>query len=97
LGQGLLLGGGGQRLTQAARRPGDSDLDRLMQNLAEAADPTPSELSIYGWAVGYHAVEAASALSAGFTRTAQWHLDEIRLHYGPPRSDVELSARSLDP
>jgi len=86
-----------QRQTLQARRPGQLELDLLMLNLDQAADPTPSEASVYGWDVGYHAVEAATALTAKFDRTAAWHLDEIRLHNAPPRAEVELSADTFDP
>jgi len=91
------LVGAAQRLTLKARHPGESDLDFLMRNLAQAADPTPPDSAWFGWAVGYHTVEAATCLAAGFDGTAGYHLGELRMLRTDNRFDRELTPAVFDP
>ncbi|MBE3099997.1 MAG: hypothetical protein IMZ44_22995 [Planctomycetes bacterium] len=89
--------GAAQRLTLKARHPGESDLDFLMRNLAQAADPAPPDSAWFGWAVGYHAVEAATCLAAGYDGTAGYHLGELKMHRTESRLDRELTTALFDP
>ena len=86
-----------QRLTAQTRRAGQSDLDFLMQNLAEVAAPSPSEQMQFAWAVGYHTTEAATALAAGYPDTAGWHLSDIHVLRTDMRFPKEFTAAVLDP
>ena len=67
-----------QRQTPAAHRPGESELDFLLRSLSEASAPGPSDRTCFGWAVGYHAAEAATAQAAGFEMAASWHRKTIQ-------------------
>jgi hypothetical protein len=89
--------GAAQRLTLADRHAGESDLDVLMRNLAEAADPSPPDTAWFGWAVGYHAVETMTCLMAGYPATAGWHAGELHLHRVEKGFDRELSVAVMDP
>jgi len=89
--------GAAQRLTLKARHAGESDLDFLMRNLAQAADPTPPDSAWFGWAVGYHTVEAARCLAAGFDGAAGYHLGELRMLRTDNRFDRELTTAIFDP
>ncbi|MBM4016838.1 MAG: hypothetical protein FJ288_00695 [Planctomycetes bacterium] len=89
--------GAAERLTLKARHPGETDLEFLMRNLAQAADPTPPDTAWFGWACGYHALEAAVCLAAGYDGAAGYHLGELKLHRGDNRFDRELSTSIFDP
>ena len=89
--------GAAQRQTQKARHAGESDLDLLMRNLAQAADPTPPDSAWFGWAVGYHTTEAATCLVAGYDRTAGHHLSLITEHRLENHLDKELLPSAFDP
>ncbi|MCX5675790.1 MAG: hypothetical protein NTX87_12350 [Planctomycetota bacterium] len=89
--------GAAQRLTLKARHTGESDLDFLMRNLAQAADPAPPDSAWFGWAVGYHAVEAVTCLAAGYDGTAGYHLGELKMHRTENRFDRELATALFDP
>ncbi|MCX5683961.1 MAG: hypothetical protein NT049_09785, partial [Planctomycetota bacterium] len=90
--------GAAQRQTQKARRPGQGDLDFLLRNLAQAADPTPTDAAWFGWAVGFNCVEAATCLAAGgYDRTAGYHLGMIREHRVDNHLDKELMPSAFDP
>jgi len=89
--------GAAQRQTLKARRAGESDLDFLMRNLAQAADPTPPDSAWFGWAVGFHATEAATCLAAGYDRTAAHHLALVNEHRAENRLDKELLPTAFDP
>ena len=89
--------GAAQRLTLKARHPGESDLDFLMRNLAQAADPTPPDSAWFGWAGGYHAVEAARCLAAGYDGAAGYHLGELKTLRTDNRFDRELTPAVFDP
>jgi len=81
-----------QRLTAASRRETDTERDVLLRNLERVADPSPPPEVWYGWAVGYHMTESATALAAGYESVAAWHrrvLAEIRSDH--PGSDRSLS------
>jgi hypothetical protein len=86
-----------QRLTLDSRHPGESDLDVLMRNLAKAADPAPPESAWFGWAVGYHATEAATALAAGFEGTAGSHRSVISEMRSDNQLGKELTTGVFDP
>jgi hypothetical protein len=66
-----------QRQTLAGRPKGESDLDFLLRNLTAVTAPNPTNRTCFGWAVGYHAAEAATAMAAGFDGTAAWHRQVI--------------------
>jgi hypothetical protein len=89
--------GAAQRLTLKVRHPGERDLDFLMRNLAQAADPTPPDSAWFGWAVGCHTIEAATCLAAGYDGTAGYHLDELKTHRTDNRFDRELTPAVFDP
>jgi hypothetical protein len=89
--------GAAQRQTQKTRRPGQGDLDFLMRNLAQAAAPTPADSAWFGWAVGFHCVEAATCLAAGYDKTAAYHLGLIREHRAEQHLDKELLPTAFDP
>jgi hypothetical protein len=67
-----------QRLTAASRRQTDIDRDLLLRNLERVSDPSPLASVWYGWAVGYHMTEAATAMAAGLEGTAGWHRMALR-------------------
>jgi hypothetical protein len=86
-----------QSQTAAAHRPGESELDFLLRSLSEAAAPGPSDRTCFGWAVGYHAAEAATAQAAGYDATAGWHrkvVQDLRLE---DDYDTAFQFDALDP
>jgi len=89
--------GAAQRQTLKTRHAGERDLDFLMRNLAQATDPTPPDSAWFGWAVGFHSVEAATCLAAGLDRTAAYHLAQIGEHRADNRLDKELQPAAFDP
>jgi hypothetical protein len=89
--------GAAQRQTLRTRHAGERDLDFLMRNLAQATDPTPPDSAWFGWAVGFHSVEAATCLVAGYDKTAAYHLGQIREHRDDNRLDKELQPAAFDP
>ena len=86
-----------QRAAVRARRPGDTDLDVLMRNLGQASAAAAPDPACFGWAVGYHCTEAATALLAGFTATADWHLEAITYWRNAEGYENQLGAAALDP
>jgi len=91
--------GAAQRETLKTRHAGESDLDFLMRNLAQAADPAPPDSAWFGWAVGSNITEAATCLAAGYDRAAAYHLGLISEHQGYHRLglDKELLPAAFDP
>ena len=89
--------GAAQRQTLKTRHAGESDLDFLMRNLAQAADPMPPDSAWFGWAVGFHAVEAATCLAAGLDRPAGYHLGEVHKHRIDQHLEKELLPSAFDP
>lgn len=79
----------GQRLTRDARSEGESDLDLLFRNLERVAVSSPDGRTWKGWAVGYHAGEAATAINAGFEKTAEWHRGRVT-RYGDSLRETDL-------
>ena len=74
-----------QRLTLDGRLEGESGLDLLMRNLERAAALAADRQAAQGWAVGYHATEAAATMSAGFDTTAAYHRNLMRSYDGALR------------
>jgi cell division septum initiation protein DivIVA len=89
--------GTAQRQTLKTRRPGQGDLDFLLRNLAQAADPSPADAAWFAWAVGFHCVEAATCLAAGYDKTAAYHLGLIKEHRADNHLDKELLPTAFDP
>jgi hypothetical protein len=83
----------GQSLTLQRGR-GRLDTGGLVSLLAEIAVASPPESAWHGWAVGYHAAEAASSLLAGLDRTAEWHAKRIRSYDEWFRDEPLLPERS---
>lgn len=86
-----------QQETLKARHPGQSEMERLLRNLGQAADPTPPDSAWFGWAVGYHAANGICALSAGYEGTAQWHHNELRYIRQQLGYDKEFTPAVFDP
>jgi hypothetical protein len=80
-----------QRLTLDARAEGQADLDFLLRNLDRAAVASPTTEAYYGWITGYHAIEAAVTLEAGFDTLAEYHRNILRSYHD------FLRATDLDP
>jgi hypothetical protein len=81
----------GQRLTLDARPEGQADVDFLLRNLDRAAVASPATEAYYGWITGYHAIEAAVTLEAGFDTVSEYHRNVLRAYH-----DL-LRATDLDP
>ena len=85
-----------QRLTGPTRRAGETEMDVLLRHLGRVSDPSPPDSARRGWIAGYHATEAAMALTAGFDYVAAWHRMAVS-EWGGPDVDRELGAAVLDP
>jgi len=83
--------------TPKARHAGETDMNFLMRNLAQAADPTPPETVWFAWAIGFHAAEAATCLAAGYESTAGWHLSEARYVFSERGLANPFTASVYDP
>jgi hypothetical protein len=80
-----------QRLTLDARAEGQADVDFLLRNLDRAAVASPTTEVYYGWITGYHAIEAAVTVEAGFDTVAGYHRYVLRSYHD------SLRATDLDP
>ena len=80
-----------QRLSLDARPEGQADVDFLLRNLDRAAVATSTTEAYYGWITGYHAIEAAVTLEAGFDTLAEYHRNILRSYHD------SLRATDLDP
>lgn len=68
-----------QRLTLDGRIEGQAEVDALLRNLDNVAAPITTIRGWQPWAVGYHSVEAAAAMTAGFDSVADWHRTQMRV------------------
>jgi len=80
-----------QRLSLDARPEGQADVDFLLRNLDRAAVASPTTEAYYGWITGYHAIEAAATLDAGFDAVSEYHRAILRSYHD------SLRATDLDP
>ena len=78
-----------QRRTLDSRTAGESDLEFLLRNLAQASVAWPTWPQWQSWAAGYHVAEAATASNAGADAAADWHRERLRAVGGHLRR-VEL-------
>ena len=86
-----------QCLTRPSGRIGEDEMDILLRHLAQVSDPTPPDAVTFGWMVGYHATEAATALAASFEYTAGWHRSLVHETRVTHRLEKELTPAILDP
>jgi hypothetical protein len=80
-----------QRLSLDARPEGQADVDFLLRNLDRAAVASPATEAYYGWITGYHAIEAAVAMDAGFDTVSEYHRNVLRSYHD------SLRTTDLDP